>query len=66
LMHSYYLMYNAYICITPSPGFVSKRLYRTTILVDKELWKRFKIKAIQEGKSASSLLEELIKKALAE
>lgn len=46
--------------------FMSKRLYRTTILVDKELWKRFKIKAIEQGKSASSLLEELIKSAVAE
>jgi hypothetical protein len=46
--------------------FVSRRLYRTTILVEKELWKRFKIKAIEEGKSASALLEELIKGALAE
>ncbi|MDG6921104.1 MAG: hypothetical protein JRN59_06215 [Nitrososphaerota archaeon] len=45
---------------------MSKRLYRTTILVDKELWKRFKIKAIEQGKSASSLLEELIKSAVAE
>jgi Ribbon-helix-helix protein, copG family len=45
---------------------MSRRLYRTTILVDKELWKRFKIKAIEEGKSASALLEELIRKALAE
>lgn len=46
--------------------FMSRRLYRTTILVDKELWKRFKIKAIEEGKSASALLEELIKDALTE
>ena len=45
---------------------VSRRLYRTTILVDKDLWKRFKIKAIEDGKSASSLIEELIRKALAE
>ena len=45
---------------------VSKRLHRTTILVDIELWKRFKIKAIEQGKSASSLLEELIKSAVAE
>ena len=35
-------------------------------MVDKDLWKRFKIKAIEEGKSASSLLEDLIRKALAE
>jgi hypothetical protein len=49
-----------------SACFMSKRLYRTTILVDKELWKRFKIKAIEQGKSASSLLEELIKTAVAE
>ena len=45
---------------------MSNRLYRTKILVDKDLWKRFKIKAIEEGKSASSLLEDLIRKALAE
>jgi hypothetical protein len=51
-------------CLSGAP--VSRRLYRTTILVDKELWKRFKIKAIEESKSASALLEELIKGALAE
>ncbi len=33
---------------------------RTTILVDKDLWKRFKIRAIEEGKSASELLENLV------
>jgi hypothetical protein len=43
---------------------MSRRLFRTTILVDKELWKRFKIRAIEEGKSASGLLEDLIKEAL--
>jgi Ribbon-helix-helix protein, copG family len=54
-MHIYSFLY------LPS---VSHRLYRTTILVDKELWKRFKIRAIEEGKSASALLEELISEAL--
>lgn len=39
-----------------------KALSRTTILIDKELWKRFKIKAIKEGISASGLLERLVKK----
>ncbi len=43
---------------------VSRRLSRTTILVEKELWKRFKILAIEEGKSASALLEDLIRAAL--
>ncbi len=28
---------------------MTKILSRTTILIDKELWKRFKIKAIREG-----------------
>jgi predicted CopG family antitoxin len=39
---------------------------RTTILIDKELWKRFRVKCLEEGKSASSVLEELIKKKLGE
>lgn len=42
--------------------FMTKQLSRTTILIDKDLWKKFKIKAIEKGKSASALLEELIKK----
>jgi len=41
---------------------MAKSFSRTTVLIDKDLWKKFKIKAIKEGKSASSLLEELIKK----
>jgi len=41
---------------------MSKDLIRTTILVDNELWKKFKIKSIEEGKSASKLLEELLRK----
>lgn len=41
---------------------MSKTLSRTTILIDKELWKRFKIRAIKEGISASALLEKLIKR----
>ncbi len=45
---------------------MSKRLVRTTILVDRELWKRFKIRAIEEGRSASALLEELIEAKLKE
>lgn len=39
-----------------------KMLYRTTILVDRDLWKRFKIKAINKGVSASRLLEQIIEK----
>lgn len=41
---------------------MTKNLVRTTILVDKELWKRFRIKAMKEDMSASGLLEKLIKK----
>jgi hypothetical protein len=37
---------------------------RTTIIVDKELWNRFRIHAINQKKTASGLLEELIKKEL--
>jgi len=37
---------------------------RTTILIDKDLWKKFRIRAMEEGKSASKLLEEVIKKKL--
>ncbi|MDE1768772.1 MAG: hypothetical protein KGH64_05420 [Candidatus Micrarchaeota archaeon] len=45
---------------------MARTLARTTILIDKELWKRFKIKAIKEGISASRLLEKLLKGALGE
>jgi len=45
---------------------MGKNFSRTTILVDKDLWRRFRIKAMEEGKSASRLLEELIKKKLGE
>jgi hypothetical protein len=37
---------------------------RTTILIDRELWKKFKIKAIEENKTYSQLLEEVIKQKL--
>lgn len=43
---------------------MSKVFSRTTILIDRELWKKFKIKAIKDGTSASSLLEKLIKTAV--
>jgi predicted CopG family antitoxin len=43
---------------------MKKKLSRTTILIDKELWKNFRIMAMKEGRSASALLEELIKKRL--
>lgn len=36
----------------------------TSIKVDEDLWKKFKIKAIEKGKDISTYLEELIKKAL--
>lgn len=45
---------------------MTKEFSRTTILVDRELWKKFKIRAIEESKSASGLLEELIKKKIGE
>ncbi|MBI2084121.1 MAG: hypothetical protein HYT70_00705 [Candidatus Aenigmarchaeota archaeon] len=45
---------------------MDKNLSRTTILIDREVWKKFKIKAIEEETSASSLLEELIKKKIKE
>ena len=44
--------------------FMTRQLSRTTILIDKDIWKRFKIRAIEKNKSASGLLEELIKKEL--
>ncbi len=43
-----------------------KAYHRTTILIDSELWKRFRIKAMNENKSASELLVEMIKKKLDE
>ena len=36
----------------------------TSIKIDDELWKEFKIKAIEKDKDISTYLEELIKKAL--
>jgi len=36
----------------------------TSIRVEEELWKEFKIKAIREGKGVSHLLEELLRKEL--
>ncbi|MEM5805207.1 MAG: ribbon-helix-helix protein, CopG family [Candidatus Aenigmatarchaeota archaeon] len=39
---------------------------RATFLIDKDLLKKFKTKAISEEKSYSELLEELIKKKLNE
>ena len=45
---------------------MAEDLSRTTILIDKALWKKFKIKAIEENSSASELLSSLIKKYLGE
>jgi predicted CopG family antitoxin len=45
---------------------MAKTVSRTTILIDKDLWKKFRIKSLNEGKSASGLLEEMIKKKLGE
>jgi len=39
---------------------------RTTIYLDEELWRRFRIHASIRGVSASSLLEELIREELAD
>jgi hypothetical protein len=36
----------------------------TSIKVDEDLWKRFKIKSIEKDKEISVYLEELIKKEL--
>ena len=36
----------------------------TSIKVDEELWKKFKIKAIKKNKDISTYLEQLIKEAL--
>ncbi|MCJ7816630.1 MAG: hypothetical protein MUP55_02120 [Candidatus Aenigmarchaeota archaeon] len=38
-----------------------KKLERTTILIDKALWTEFRIAAMREKKSASQLLNEMIK-----
>lgn len=37
---------------------------RKTIVVDKELWKKIKIKAAEEEKTISELFEEMIKEKL--
>ncbi|MDE1868529.1 MAG: hypothetical protein KGH60_01000 [Candidatus Micrarchaeota archaeon] len=42
------------------------KVYRTTILIDKDLWRKFRIKALSEGKSASKLLEDIIKRKVGE
>lgn len=38
---------------------------RTTIVVNKRLWKRFRMLGAQEGKSASRLVEDIMKEKLA-
>jgi len=35
---------------------------RTTIIVDKCLWNKFRIHALKKGMTASQLLEELLKR----
>ena len=37
---------------------------RTTVFIEEELWKKLRTRAIEEDKSASKLLEEIIKKAI--
>ena len=37
---------------------------KVTILLDKDLWIKFRKKALDEGKSASQLIEEMIKRFL--
>ena len=37
---------------------------RVSIFIDKALWIKFRKRALDEGKSASSLIEELIKEKL--
>ena len=41
-----------------------KSYYRTTILIDKALWQKFRIACMKKGVSASELLATLIKKEL--
>ena len=36
----------------------------TSIKIDEDLWKKFKIRAIEKNKEISTYLEELIRKAL--
>jgi hypothetical protein len=35
---------------------------RTTIIIDQELWRKFRIKALKDGKTASALLKEIIRR----
>lgn len=37
---------------------------RTTIVIEKTLWAKFRIHAIKQKKTASQLLEELMKKEM--
>ncbi len=39
---------------------------RTTVMLDKGLWKEFKILAIKEGKSVTKLLNELLREKVDE
>lgn len=43
---------------------MTKSYYRTTILIDRELWKKFRIRAMNKNKSASQLLEDIIEEEI--
>lgn len=37
---------------------------KTSLEFDNELWKKFRVKCLQEGKSASEVLRELVERYL--
>jgi hypothetical protein len=42
----------------------NEKMERTTILINSDLWKRFRIQAIRENKSAYQLLSEVVESYL--
>jgi hypothetical protein len=41
---------------------MSEKAERRTIIIDKDLWTKFRVHAIRQGKTASKLLRELMEK----
>jgi predicted CopG family antitoxin len=37
---------------------------RTTIIIDQDLWRKFRIKALKEGRTVSEFVEEIIKEKM--
>ena len=44
---------------------MSEKAEKRTVVIEKELWTKFRVHAIRQGKSASKLLRELMEKEIA-